>query len=151
MNRRSVTAASQPKRRLDQLTLPVVCFHAEWAALYHNWNDLTTTTKTGIRKGEFNDLLIVDRLGRALRVRGLERSHWTGRLFLKPPLTFSRKIRVEPRFEGEPFQLGLEELRRRVLESFQQWHGWTSASDFAERQERVVKAKSIEEIFEAFE
>jgi len=130
------------------LEFPVLLFHPEYGMVVKDWDTLTTTTKVALTNKVFDNLLIVDSSGKAFRVNGARKLHGIGP-FGGFNIFLNQKIRVEPNFAGEPSQMSLEALKKRVFQSFEEWHGWSSAINFEEMKERVRTATSIKEIFNA--
>src|SRR5262245_12476310 len=130
------------------LDFPVLLLHPKYGMVVKDWDSLTTSTAAALKNKVFEDLLIVDSSGKAFRVNGAKKLHGIGALggfniFL------NQKIRVEPIFEGAPSQISVEALKERVFKSFEEWEGWSSASNFEEMSEKVRAANSIKEIIDA--
>lgn len=130
------------------LSLPLVCFHREYALLVREWDELTITTSFALKHGKLSDLLLVDSKGVAVRVRNALKLHSVGP-FWGLNIFLNRRIKVELCYEGDPFTISVTELRKRLLESFEEWYGWSSSENFDELQERVKGANTFGEIFGA--
>ena len=129
------------------LKFPVVCFHREYALLLRRWDDLTVTTSHALKHGKLRDLLLVDSAGTAVRVGDAKKLHGVGPLG-GYDLFLNQKIAVELSFAGEPFRMSLADFKQRLRQSFEEWEGWESASNFDELEEKVERAASFEEIFD---
>lgn len=108
---------------------------------------LTTCSAVALRNGWFKSQLLVDSNGRAVRIQGAKKlhiiwHHWKSMIFLNPIM------RVELTFVGEPFSMPINEVRKRVLSSFEKWHGWSTRGDFEELQKSIESAQSISEIIQ---
>jgi len=129
------------------LNFPVICFHRQFALLVKDWENLTTTTKTALKRGNFDNLLIVDSTGQAVRVKGARRLHGIGP-FGGYNIFLNQRIKVTLEYDGAPFQMSLEEVKERIFRSFEEWEGWSASSNFEELQEQIQRSTSIKEIFE---
>lgn len=128
------------------IKFPVLCIHRNYAVVRYSPDELTTTTKYGLKHGEYDGLLIIDCQGIAIKVTGARKLHGAG--FLGGfNLFLNQRIKVELKHSGEPFQLRLEEVKERIFESFETWHGWTASENFDDIKKGVEKASSVEEIF----
>jgi hypothetical protein len=133
---------------LDNLAYPVLCFSQGLARVKRSADALATCTKPALRKGGwYEDLLVVDSTGMALRVTGATKLHGVGP-FWGYNIFLNQRIKVRPHVEGPPLQLSLEDVRRRVLDSFRRWHGWSSRGDFQDLVASVETARSIPQIIE---
>ncbi len=131
------------------IEFPVVVFGQGWALIVPDWKTLTTTTRVGLKKGEYDDAMLVDSAGNAVRIRGAREMQrikplWGSRLLS----VFNPWIRVELQFEGEPHEIPVMQLRQRLFRSFQEWHGWSSGGDVHQLQQAVQGAESAKEIVE---
>ena len=133
------------KMAASEFTFPIVCFYKHLLRTRNDWSSLVTTTTAGVSNGMFNNLLLVDSNGLSRRVKSARKLHGVG-LFWGYNIFFNQRIRVELAFDGEPFQTSLEDVRKRILASFRQWHGWQTRGDFAELRIAVEKASTIAEI-----
>jgi len=128
------------------LNFPVICFHRQFALLVKDWGGLTTTTKAALKRGNFDNLLIVDSTGQAVRVKGARYLHSVGP-FGGYNIFLNQRIKVALEYNGAPFQMSLEEVKERIFRSFEEWEGWSSGSNLEELQEQIQHAASIKEIF----
>ena len=129
------------------LNFPVICFERGFVSIRRDWDKLTTTTTAGLRNGMYRDLLVVDSSGRSLRVKDARRVQgigpfWGFNIFL------NQRIRVELLTEGDLHQVTTDDVKSRVLKSFQEWKGWSSSDRFDELRERTSSARSIPEIIQ---
>lgn len=69
-------------------------------------------------------------------------------LFWGYDIFLNQMIKVELLFEGNPFQITVDEVKKRVLLSFKKRHGWSTRGDFDELQSNVENAHSILEIIQ---
>jgi hypothetical protein len=53
--------------------------------------------------------------------------------------------------EGPPFEVSVDDVRRRVLRSFKDWHGWETRGDFGDLRAKVETARSIRDIIRLIE
>lgn len=90
-------------------------------------------------------MLVLEESGKAYKVKGAKKLHSVGP-FWGYNIFLNQMIKVELLFEGNPFQITVDEVKKRVLLSFKRRHGWSTRGDFEELRERVKNAKSILEI-----
>ncbi|MFH1932549.1 MAG: hypothetical protein ABIN18_13305 [Pseudomonadota bacterium] len=95
----------------------------------------------------FENLLLVDSDGNALKVHGAKKICGVGRCW-GYNIFLNQRIRAELIFEGEFFPISVDEVRKYVLMSFKRWHGWATRGDFKELVRSIHKAQSIREIIE---
>ncbi len=67
-------------------------------------------------------MLIVEASGKAYKVTSAKKLHGVGP-FWGYNIFLNQKIKVELLFEGKPFQITADEVKKRVLLSFKKWHG----------------------------
>jgi hypothetical protein len=130
------------------LSLPLVCFHREYSLLVRDWDELTITTSYALKHGKFARLLLVDSKGMAARVRSARKLHSVGP-FRGFNIFLNQRIKIELCYEGNLFPISLTELREMLLESFEKWHGWSSAENFEELRAKVTRATTFGELFDA--
>jgi hypothetical protein len=126
-------------------SFPVICFYGSLLRIRDNWDALVTTTTTGVKNGMFNAMLMVGVDGRAIRVNSARKLHGIGFFRGFNPMV-GQRIKVALLFEGETFTISADDVRRKVLSSFEKWHGWKTREDFDKLKFSVEKASSIEEI-----
>jgi hypothetical protein len=101
-----------------------------------------------LRKGGwYDDLLVVDHTGLALRVKGAEKLHGVG-LFRGYNIFLNQRIKMKLHVAGPRIQVSLEEVKDKIFESFRISHGWATRADYQELKANVRNASSIAEIIE---
>ncbi len=131
----------------NTIKFPVLRFSQMLVGVKNKEDDLTTCTKVALKKGFFDDMLIVEASGKAYKVTGAKKLHSVGP-FGGYNVFLNQKIKVELLFEGNPFQITADEVKRRVLLSFKKRHGWSTRGDFEELQDSIKNAQSILEIIQ---
>lgn len=130
----------------NDISYPVLCFNQGAVEVVRNAGTLTTTNKLALKpKGWYDGLLLVDSDGKAIRVKSAIKLHGVG-LFWGYNLMTAQRIKVDLVFDGEPFEVSVDDIRKRVMHSFQQWHGWQTRGDFDEMKASVEKASTVAEI-----
>ena len=132
---------------VDAIKFPVICFWQDLIRIRFDKASLITTTKAGIKNGMFTDLFIVDSDYSGFVVKSAKKLHGVGFLW-GFNIFLNQNIRVELTFEGKPRKVALDEIKGRIFQSFQKWHGWATRGDFDELQEKVRNAQSISEIIQ---
>jgi hypothetical protein len=130
---------------INELNFPVICFSQNVIRMEKSSDSLTTCSKTALRNGYFENLLIIDSKGVALRITGAKKLHGVG-LFSGYNLFLNQRIKVELVSNGEAVQISTPELKQKVLNSFRNRHGWSSRGDFESLRNSIVNASSITEI-----
>lgn len=130
------------------LTFPVIGFHSKFASLCRTWDCLTITTMVGLKKGMFNNLLIVDYTGKAIWVNGARKICGVGQ-FRGYNIFLNQRIKVEMLLKGEPFQMSIEEIKERIFKSFKEWEGWSANINFEVLKAKVESATTIAEVYDA--
>ena len=130
---------------VSAIKFPVLRFSQNLVGVQRAEDDLTTCTKVALKKGFFNEMLVLEESGKAYKVKGAKKLHGVGP-FWGYNIFLNQMIKVELLFEGNPFQITVDEVKKRVLLSFKRRHGWSTRGDFEELRERVKNAKSILEI-----
>jgi hypothetical protein len=129
-----------------EFQFPIVAFQADdgyW--IYRNWDTLTTANTTALRNGYFDHLLLVDSAGHAIEVDGATKLHGIGP-FMGFNVFLQRRMRVEPKFKGELFDLSTDDVRKLVFKSWKQFPIAESADNFDELKASVARAASVGEI-----
>lgn len=124
---------------------PVICFWNKFVRLSDSYDNLTHTTKAGVKNGMFKDLLIVDSSMMAFRVIDAKKAHGIG-LFGGWSIFLNQRIRVDLEIQEEPKIITLDEVKQKVLLSFSDWHGWASGGNLQELKRRVQMASSLGEL-----
>lgn len=130
------------------IEFPVLCLHPVYGFVARCDDELTVTTRSGLRRGRYAGLLIVSRSGRAYPIKTAHKIGGAG-WFGGWDLFFNQRIRVALIPAAEPFDITLDDLKRRVFESFRTWHGWSSAENFAEIERNVQKAATVSQVIDA--
>ena len=63
-------------------------------------------------------------------------------------MLFNQRIRVRLNFVGGPEALPLEDFKRRLKRSFEEWHGWDSFAEADDYKAAVLSAGTYEECFD---
>jgi len=109
-------------------------------------DSLIICSKLALRKGGYyENLLVVDSTGAALKIAGAEKLHGVGP-FWGYNIFLSQKIKVRLHIENDPIQMSLADVKQSIFDSFKRWHGWSSRGDFDELKASVKMATSIPEI-----
>jgi hypothetical protein len=133
------------KMTANELTFPVVCFHRHLLRVRNDWDALVTTTTAGVKNGMFDNMLVVDSSGKAIRVKSARKLHGVGLFWGFNPMV-GRRIKVELVYDGDLFPMTVDEVRNLVLGSFKNRHGWQTRGDFDELKAAVEKASTVAEI-----
>ena len=124
---------------VSDLQYPVVCFWRHLFRIEKTSETLTTTTKAGIKNRMFDNVLVVGSNGHAIRVKSARKMHGVGP-FRGYNIFLNQRIRVALEIDGEPFELTVDEVRKRILDSFKQWHGWQTRDDFDDLKASIENA-----------
>lgn len=124
---------------------PVMCFSKGFILIKRNQEELAKTSSVALKNGIFNGLLIVDSQGKAIKVKSAKRVHGIG-LFWGFSLFYGQKIKVSFEYDGEPFQMSLDDIKKEVFDSFKKFHGWRSQPNYQELRKSVEQAKRVSEI-----
>jgi hypothetical protein len=128
------------------LRFPVIYFCVPFlASVEHNFETLTTATKVGLKKGSFDNMLIVGSDGKAVKIRNARKLHGIGP-FWGYNIFLNQKIKVELVKDGDIFDISIDDVRNRVLQSFKKWHGWAARGDFRELKREIERTQTISEI-----
>jgi hypothetical protein len=128
------------------ISFPALCFNQGVAEVVRDEDALTTTNKLALKShGWYDGLLIVDVNGQSIRVKSARKLHGVG-LFFGYSFFVAQRIKVELVFDGEPFSMTVDDVRKRVLESFHKWHGWQTRGDFEELKAAVEKASTVADL-----
>lgn len=127
------------------LQFPCICISQGIVIVVSEEEAVTTCTTAAIKNGWHREMLLVDTEGNARVVCGAEVLHGIGR-FGGFNLFLNRRVRVRLQFRGGAFHLPLAELKRRVLDSFREWEGWSTRGDFVQLQERANAAQSVSDV-----
>ena len=130
---------------VTDFSYPVLCFNQGIMEIMPNEDTLTTSNKLGLRRAWYKGLLVIDTHGTTCKVRDAKKLHGVG-WFGGYNLFLNQRIKVELVFEGPPFQMSVEEVRQRVLDSFKRWSGWKTRDDFDELKAAIEHAPSIPEV-----
>lgn len=129
----------------SDLVFPVICFDRHLLRIRTDWDTLVTTTTAGVKNGMFDNILVVDSNGKAIRVKSAQKLHGVGLFWGFNPMV-GRRIKVELIFDGEPFTTTVDDVRTRILDSFRKRHGWQTRGDFDELKSSVEKASTVAEL-----
>jgi hypothetical protein len=145
------------RKQMDwDIVYPVILLAKGGVRVVCDSEQLTTTQRSLLRVGLYNDRLMVDSIGRARRLKEaheiakdgglLSLSRWS-RLWNPSAL-----IRVELVFDGEPTSISVDELRARLLESFagrpERLANWNPGTiDFEQLKDGLKISTTFEEVF----
>lgn len=130
---------------VSDLQYPVVCFWHHLFRIEKTPETLTTTTKAGIKNRMFDNVLVVGSNGHAIRIKSARKLHGVGS-FWGYNLFLNQRVKVDLFFDGSPFTVTVDDVRKRVLSSFKQWHGWQTRDDFDELKVAIEKASTVADI-----
>jgi hypothetical protein len=112
-----------------------------------NENDLTICNAKALKNGYYANLRIVDTASYLYIVESAKKVGVIGP-FAGFDIFLNQKIRVELLITQSPSKISLDELRKMVFDSFENWHGWSTRGDFDELKEKIENAKSVVEVIE---
>lgn len=138
------------KVTMAAIKFPVICINRNMLRIRHDEESLTTTTKAGLKNGMFDNLLIIDVTGKAHRVSKAKKLHGVG-AFWGYNIFLNQKIKVQLIFEGEPYDISLDQVRELIFKDLRNWHGWSSREDFNELKQKVREASSISQLIQGLE
>ena len=136
---------------LETLKFPVILIWPDknCISVDRSCDDLTICTKLALRNGVFDNLIIVDSTGCAVRIKGAQKIQGVGP-FWGYNIFLNQTIKIKFIVEGEPFHMSAEEMKTYILECFQKDSDfWEEVMDFDELKESVKKAETIPEIFKS--
>jgi hypothetical protein len=133
------------KMNATDISYPALYFAQGLATVAVDKDGLTICNTAGLKRGCYDRMLVVDSNGIGRRVKGARKLHGVGP-FWGYNIFLNRRIRVELVFDGEPFPMSVDDVRRLVLDSFRKWHGWRTRGDFKELKASVQNAQSVAEI-----
>jgi hypothetical protein len=135
---------------LASATFPTLSLSKGVALVSRGPADLTTCRSAGLRRGWYNDLLLVDSSGQGWQIGGARKLHGVGPLW-GYNIFLNQKIRVELLLSKGPLAVSVGDLRERVLKSFRTWHGWEEEGTFPALKANIEKAHSVSEIISLLE
>ena len=130
---------------IDSLKYPALAF--VWGMVFpvRSADDATQCTKVALKNGYFSNQLMVDSTGKAVKIKGAKKLHGVGP-FWGYNIFLNQRIRVELILEGQPFQMDVNEVRGRVLNSMRGHHGWDASIDYDELIASIERTESIYQI-----
>jgi hypothetical protein len=142
---------------INRVQPPVLVFGQNLVNLERFLPNLAICTRRGLESGFYNDLLLVDRSGAALRTVGARKIRT-----LPPRLgvgSLLGYLEGNPRYEVElvfspepPSKKSLDEIKKLIYDSFaKERSSWAAMSDFEDFRTAVRTAESFEELFSAFD
>lgn len=134
---------------MDVIKYPVICFEKDFFRIRYNEESLTTTTRAGLKNGLFTNLFIIDSMYRGFKVKSAQKLYGVG-LFGGYNIFLNQKIKVELLFEGEPQEVSLDEIKKRIIQSFRKWDGWKAGGHLQDLITDLKIAKSFEDIISIF-
>ena len=131
----------------SELVYPVLCFSQNLVRVKKSEQELTTCSKTALKQGGYYEkMVLVDSRGSALNVNGAKKLCGVG-VFWGYNIFLNQRIRVELQIK-DSFHLQLDEIKRRVFDSFERWHGWKTRGDFSELKSSIAKSQSISDVID---
>jgi hypothetical protein len=127
------------------IQFPVIYFSGICLGVENTFEELTTCTRLALRHGFFNKMLLVEATGRAFWIGGAQKLHGVG-LFWGYNIFLNQRIRVKLLFEGEPFRVTVDEVKKRVFDSFDKLDCWSSGGNLEELRAGVRNAQTVAEI-----
>jgi hypothetical protein len=111
---------------------------------------LTTTTSHILKKGFNKGMTIVDSNGKAIKVKEAKFVSGKGRFWGYYSPFLDRIIKIELIFDGEPFDMPFEEVKKKVLSDVRKW-GHSMDPDYARGEvRRIGEARNFRELIERF-
>jgi hypothetical protein len=126
---------------VNVLRYPVICFNDDVFLVERDQESLTTTNIGAISAGWYDQMLIVDSLGQAYRIRNARRQGWAG--FVWPDLV---RLRISFEANEEPASLSVDEVREQLYKSTTGWRLLTKRGDFEELETQIQQAHSVAEL-----
>ncbi len=128
------------------LKYPLLWFSQDLVDVAQAEEGIIVCTRAALHSDFFDNLLLVDANGYAIRIIGAKKLHGVGFLW-GYNIFLNQKIRVELIPDGEPFKLSLDEVRAKVLKVLRGNRSfWESGGNFEEIEQAIVDAKAIPEI-----
>jgi hypothetical protein len=124
----------------------VLSFSGDFVEPIRNVDELTKCSTIALKRGYFNGLIIVDTNGRAIKIKRANKLHGVGSFWVFSIL-LNQTVRVTFEFAGGEFLMSLDEVKARLMNSFQTEAGqWDSRDDFDDVVAFVQNADSIKKI-----
>lgn len=130
---------------VDDLSFPVLLFEHGFVSSVSSADELLTTTIKPVKTGYYRNQLIVDSTGKAGKIKDAKKLHHIGR-FWGYDILLVQHIRMELIFKGEPFEMPLEELRKKTLSALRFDFGSIDPDYAREMKQRFREARSAAEI-----
>ena len=130
---------------VDDLVFPILHFEPGFVSAARSADELLTTTMTPVKSGYYRNQLLVDSTGNAVRIKDAKKLHHIGR-FWGYDMLLVQHIRMELIFKGEPFEMPLEELRKKTLSALRFSFGAIDPDYAREMKQRLRDAQSASEI-----
>ncbi len=124
---------------------PVLCDFRGELFTVASWESLTTTTAAALRGGLFQNLRLVDSLGKEYLVNGARKVRGVGP-FWGFNVFLNQRIEVALDLEETGAVLAADEVRRWVLRDMGKWPGWETREDFQQLRDAVGAARTVAEI-----
>lgn len=131
--------------KTDLLRYPVLEFSKGMVFAARSVEELEQCTKPALRNGFFNDLLLIDSDGKALKITGARKLRGVGPFF-GFNIFLNQKILVTLIASGLESIVSVEEVRRLVISAIRGKQEWDSTEDSDELVAVVSRAQSISEI-----
>lgn len=132
---------------VNKMEFPVLCISQYLVSVAESIDSVVVCGKGALRNGYYDNMLLIEPTGKAHRIGGAKKLHGVGALW-GYRLFYTQRIKVQLLFDGNPFQMSVDEVKKLVFNSFKKWHGWASRGDFEELRAKISEAKSISEIIE---
>lgn len=127
----------------SNLNFPIICFNKYTFNIINSLDQLTLTTKAGLKNGLFENLIIIDSNGLKYRVKEAKKLYGVGPLW-GYNIFLNQKIKVTLDFQSEVKSVTIQELMKLIISNFNKdKHFWESRDDFDELKRMVECADSI--------
>ena len=138
------------------MSFPALSFSRGLVLLIDSTDNITRCTKLGLKKGFYQDLVVVDSNSyrfQAVDAREVRRLRF--KFSLRGFLSFLDRnpdLEIEIFFESSPAKMSVEEVKKMIFNSFRrEKHLWEEMSDFEEFQNQISAVASLEQIFAIFQ
>jgi hypothetical protein len=127
------------------LAYPVGVFGQGLVVRQDSAQQLTTATATGVKRGYFRNLEIVDATGAVYKIRRGEQVRGIGP-FLGYNIFLNRTVEVRLFHDGDVGQMDVETLRSHVRKALRSWDGWAAGGDAEEREAALAGASNVSDL-----
>jgi hypothetical protein len=131
---------------LTDLKFPIIYFNRFTFYIEHSADNLTITTKAGLKNRLFENLTIIDSNSKLFQVKSARKLHGIGPLW-GYNIFLNQKIKIELSFSPTVKEVSLSDLKSMILKSFaREKHFWESRDDFNELIELVKGSDTIQSL-----